>query len=180
MTPFSPMLKLNPPRDKKQMGKLHGDGPLLAVQRADLQISSLDDSFSFTAYEVPVLTSFNLHPGYVDWPNEITKYPHLADLNLPPVDFSKMTVLLSSAYQEALEPLQIRKSTRESIIRAVGDQDRVWMVRSWPPLYGSWSTFTTLHQSHPESTETQSKRDGSPVMVDRILRYAPGREGANQ
>jgi hypothetical protein len=89
---------------KNADGTLHGDGPLLSVQRADLQISSLDDSFSFNAYEVPALTTFNLHPGYVDWPKEKKKYPHLADLDLPPVDFSKITILLGSDYQEALEP----------------------------------------------------------------------------
>lgn len=83
----------------------------MAVQRADVTISSLDNSFSFVALELPVIKGFNLHPGAVDWPKEKLNYPHLADLDLNPIDFSKVTIFLGSDYQEALEELDVRKPT---------------------------------------------------------------------
>lgn len=95
-------LKLNPPTEELLMGTLHGDA-LMAVQRADVTISSLDNSFSFVALELPAIKGFNLHPGTVDWPKKKFDYPHLADLDLHPIDFSKVTIFLGSGYQEALE-----------------------------------------------------------------------------
>lgn len=58
-------LKLSPPSEKMLMGTLHGDA-IVAVQRADITISSLDHSFSFVAWELPAVKTFNLHPGTVD------------------------------------------------------------------------------------------------------------------
>lgn len=86
----------------------------MAVQRADVTISSLDNSFSFVALELPAIKGFNLHPGTVDWPNEKLNYPHLADLDLHPIDFSNVTIFLGSDYQEALEELETRKPTPDS------------------------------------------------------------------
>lgn len=106
-------LKLYPPTEEMLMGTLHGDA-LIAVQKADITISSLDDSFSFIAYELPAIKTFNLHTGTIDWPKEKTNYPHLADLDLVPIDFSKITIFLGSDYQDALEELEVRKSTPDS------------------------------------------------------------------
>lgn len=86
-------LKLSPPTEEMLMETLHGDA-LISVQKADVTISSVDGSFSFTAFELPAVMSFNLHPAVIDWPTEKLKYPHLADMDLAPVDFSKITVFL--------------------------------------------------------------------------------------
>lgn len=43
-----------------------------------------------------------------------TNYPHLADLDLIPIDFSKITIFLKADCQDALKELQIRKSTPDS------------------------------------------------------------------
>ena len=106
-------LKLRPPTEEMLVGTLHGDA-LISVQKADVTISSLDGSFSFAVLELPAVKTFNLQPAVIDWPKEKLKYPHLADLDLGPVDFSKITVFLGSDYQDALEELETRKSTPES------------------------------------------------------------------
>jgi hypothetical protein len=95
------------------VGTLHGDA-LISVQKADVTISSLDGSVSFTALELPAVKTFNLQPAVIDWPTEKLKYPHLADLDFPAVDFSKITMFLGSHYQDALEELETMKSTPES------------------------------------------------------------------
>ena len=106
-------LNLRPPTEEMLVGTLHGDA-LISVQKADVTITSLDGSFSFDALELPAVKTFNLQPAVIDWPKEKLKYPHLADLDLGPVDFSKITVFLGSDYQDALEELETRKSTPES------------------------------------------------------------------
>ena len=58
--------------------------------------TSLDGSFSFTAFELPAVKTFNQHPAVIDWPTKELKYPFLADFDLVPVDFSKISVFLGS------------------------------------------------------------------------------------
>ena len=77
------------------MGTLYGDA-LISVQKPDVTISSLDGSFSFTAFELPAVKTFNQHPAVIDWPTKELKYPFLADFDLVPVDFSKISVFLGS------------------------------------------------------------------------------------
>ncbi len=47
------------------MGTLHGDA-IISVQKADVTISSVDGSFSFTAFKLPAAKTFNLHPAVID------------------------------------------------------------------------------------------------------------------
>jgi hypothetical protein len=61
-------LKLNRPKELF-MVTLHGDA-LMAVQREDVTISSLDNSFSFVAMELLKIKGFNLHPRTVNWLKE--------------------------------------------------------------------------------------------------------------
>ena len=102
-------LGLNPPKKTMQMGTLHGDGPLMEIQHADVKILSLSDSFSIFAVEVPAIKSLNLHNFVVDWSLKKSKFPHLQDLDIGAIDYAKVTILLGSDHQEAHEELEVRK-----------------------------------------------------------------------
>ena len=156
-------LKLRPPTEEMLVGTLHGDA-LISVQKADVTISSLDGSFSFAVLELPAVKTFNLQPAVIDWPKEKFKYPHLADLDLEPVDFSKITVFLGSDYQDALEELETRKSTPESPgpwgIRTVFG----WCVR------GPLCKATGRNTNHPSfyMLKNQQTRTDLGEMIHRL------------
>jgi hypothetical protein len=126
--------------------------------------SSQNPNQRWTVDQVRIVERLNLPKVKVDMPKEKTRWPHLVDLPLPPIDGNRVTVLLGADVFDLIVPLEVRtgpKGTPRAVRTALG-----WTATSHLPdhrLEGSDHTMK-VHMTTPDEDFRLSTP--SPKMVE--------------
>ena len=92
-----------------RFGTFHGMDPKIHTKKVSFLLSSKDSAFSVSVNEAYSVEALNISPGEVDLNQLRSRWEHLSDLDLVPVDLSDVTVLIGMNVRPAHDTFDSRK-----------------------------------------------------------------------
>ena len=102
-----------------RFGTFHVMDPEIHTKKVSFLLSSKDGAFSVSVNEVYSVEALNISPGEVDLNQLRSRWEHLSDLDLAPVDLSDVTVLIEMNVRPAHDNFDSRKPDRSEAPEAV-------------------------------------------------------------